>query len=126
MDLGRGHLQLGRPDLAIETYQRALDIMGSDASRSPSMGLAYASAGRRDEALAILQRLQAPPRRTPPWAIASIYHALGDEAHTLDWLEKACEERDRALVWLKVHPRFDTLRAHPRYQALLTEMKFPD
>ena len=126
MDLGRGYLQIGRPDLGIETYQRALAIQGSDPGRSPSVGLAYATAGRRDEARAVLERLLAPPRRTPPWAIASIYHALGEQEQALDWLEKACEERDRAMVWLKVHPRFDSLRGEPRYQALLELMKFPD
>jgi hypothetical protein len=40
----------------------------------------------------------------------------------LDWLERAHVQHDQTLVWIKVHPRLDPLRGHPRYQALLKKM----
>jgi hypothetical protein len=40
-----------------------------------------------------------------------------DEAFAL--LEQAFDERSSALVYLKVEPRFDNLRADPRFAQLL-------
>jgi len=44
---------------------------------------------------------------------------LGQQDEGLECLEKACEERDVWLVWLKAEPRFDSLRSGPRFENLL-------
>ncbi len=36
--------------------------------------------------------------------------------------ERAYDEHDSTLVWLKVHPRFDALRDEARFRALLERM----
>ena len=84
-------------------------------------------AGRTAEARGILGRLieMQSGRYSSPWAIAAIYYALGETDSTLDWLEKAYEQRDRAVTVIGVHPRYDALRSHPRYVALVEKMKFP-
>ena len=43
-------------------------------------------------------------------------------AEVLALLEKAYEHRSPGMVWLKVDPRFDTLRAEARFQRLLHRM----
>jgi hypothetical protein len=48
---------------------------------------------------------------------------LGKQDLALDWLEKAFEERSRALVFLKVEPKVDGLRAKPRFKAILKKMR---
>jgi hypothetical protein len=92
----------------------------------PSVGLANASAaaGRRDEALAVLEELKHRRDRqyVSPWGLASIYARLGESNSAFEWLERAYDEHDSTLVWLKVHPRFDGLRAEPRFVALLRKM----
>jgi hypothetical protein len=57
-----------------------------------------------------------------PWGLASIYARLGEREPSLEWLERAFEEHDSTLVWLKVHPRFDALRAEARFIALVRKM----
>ena len=41
----------------------------------------------------------------------------------LEWLEKAYEDRDVWLVWLKVEPRFDSLRSNTRFHNLLSKLR---
>jgi Tfp pilus assembly protein PilF len=53
------------------------------------------------------------------------YAMAGDRALALDWLEKACDERDPNMVYLGIHPVLDPLRAEPRFQALLRKMGLP-
>jgi hypothetical protein len=40
----------------------------------------------------------------------------------LDWIEKACEEHDVWLVWLKAEPRFDAIRSDARFDRALREL----
>jgi TolB-like protein/DNA-binding winged helix-turn-helix (wHTH) protein/Tfp pilus assembly protein PilF len=48
--------------------------------------------------------------------------ALGRNAEALQWLEKAYERRDECLLYLKVDPEWDPIRAEPRFQALLQKV----
>ena len=50
---------------------------------------------------------------------SQVYLALGDTALALDWLERAAEEHSPLIVYVKVAPQFDRLRAEPRFQGLL-------
>ena len=120
-DLGRAATQLQRFDEAIAEFRIAADLQGIDPDHAPGLGYAYAAAGRRDDALRVIGELEARRAERPisSHAIAAIHLALGDEATALDTLERAYRERDRALVWLKVHPRLDLLRGHPRFAALV-------
>jgi hypothetical protein len=43
------------------------------------------------------------------------YAVTGECGLALDWLERAYVERDGTLVWLKVHPRLDSIRGEPRF-----------
>jgi hypothetical protein len=47
--------------------------------------------------------------------------AEGNPAQPFDWLERAYAERDGPLVWLKVHPRLDSIRDEPRFRDLLAQ-----
>jgi hypothetical protein len=59
-------------------------------------------------------------RYVSPYDVATVYAGLGDREQALAWLERAFEDRSGWLAWwLKVDPKFDTLRADPRFQNLL-------
>jgi len=42
------------------------------------------------------------------------------------WLERAYDEQDPALFWLKVAPIYDPLRSEPRFQALMRKLNFTE
>ncbi len=48
-----------------------------------------------------------------PTRIAELYLSAGEKDRALDWLEKAYEERDSHLVYIKVVSRWDPLRDAP-------------
>src|SRR6185436_12679294 len=67
------------------------------------LGCAYGLAGRRDEALKILDQLFEMRARqyAAPFNIARVYAGLGDNDNAFEWMEKAIEEHDADLVFLK-------------------------
>ena len=85
------------------------------------LGHAYAVAGRRTEAQAILDQLLALGRRqyVPSYSVAAIYTALGRSDEAFTWLARAIEEHDSWLDYLGLDPRLDPLRSDPRFAALL-------
>lgn len=125
-DLARALAYSGRTAEAVEQYERVNRLAGTSMP-DPSAGLAtaLAVAGRTDEARAMLAELsqRRGERYVSPWALASIHAGLGETGEALDWLERAFDEHDSALVWLKVHPRFDSLRGEPRFQSLLARLR---
>ncbi len=56
---------------------------------------------------------------------AVIYLGLDERDEAPKQLDLAYEQRDALLVYLKVEPYVDPLRAEPRFQALVKKMNFP-
>lgn len=125
--LGLALVQKNKYDEAIAELQRAVELSGGGAGQMGSLGYAYAVAGRRAEALGIVEKLKeiSRERYVPPATVAIVFSGLGETDHALMWLEKANEERDPWITGLKVEPRFDSLRADPRFQELMRRVGLP-
>jgi adenylate cyclase len=82
------------------------------------LGYACAKAGQKEQALKLLDELKRHP--TPVvFEIAEIQAGLGMTQEALGNLELAFTQRSEDLGWLKFLPAFDSLRAEPRFRALL-------
>jgi len=57
--------------------------------------------------------------------VALVYAALGDKEQAFAWLDKAFAERSHWLMWLRLDPRWKTLRGDPRFAALVERLKYP-
>ena len=85
----------GKYKEAIEAFQKSLSL-GDNQMALAKLGCAYGLAGRRDEALKILDQLFEMRERqyAAPFNIARVYAGLGDNDNAFEWMEKAVEERD--------------------------------
>jgi len=72
-------------------------------------------------------QMESDPRTTyyNPYDVATAYAILGARDDAFEWLEKAYETRNSALVGIKSHAGFDTLHSDPRYAALLKRIGLP-
>jgi tetratricopeptide (TPR) repeat protein len=118
--LGLALIANGQPDEAITVLEKAL---GPD--RNPMvMGVlvrAYAHAGRRSEALHLVDELKRRQQKSYVAAapFVNAYLGLGDNEQALAWLERAYEEQSNMLQLIKVHPYLDPLRSDPRFVDLV-------
>ena len=122
--LGGAYEELRRYDDAIESYRRAQALLPSELSATSLLAHAYAVSGREREARQILDELHAEAGRryVSRYRLAAIHLGLGERETALDLLEQGHGARDRAMIWLRVAPRFDRLRDEPRFRALLKAM----
>jgi len=110
---------------AIAAFEREMAISGSKDSRTESSFAGfYALIGNKDKTQTILDDLLRRSKRAyvPAYSIASVYIALGEVEQGFEWLDKAYEERDIMLSYIKVGPEFTQRRSDPRYAALLKKM----
>jgi TolB-like protein/Flp pilus assembly protein TadD len=91
------------------------------------MGHAYAVAGRKGEARAMLRQIDELARKQyiQPTIPARVLLGLGEYDRMFDLLERALEEHDLRLLETIQDPRFDVVRSHPRFQALLERIGLP-
>jgi serine/threonine protein kinase/Flp pilus assembly protein TadD len=88
------------------------------------LGCGYAMAGRKKDALNVLDELLRLVRQgnAVSLGVAATYHGLGDKEKTFEWLEKAYEARETELLYLGTDPQWDDLRTEPRCIALSKKM----
>lgn len=119
----------GMNEQAIAAYKKGVAIRGGSEwfFAISGLGYAYAVSGRKTEALDVLQELQhlSDQDYVPADRVAMIYVGLGDKDQAFNWLEKAFQERSFNIVWLKVEPRWDSIRSDPRFIDLLRRMRLP-
>ena len=127
--LGWVYLHGGKQDDAIREFQNALELAGAaDTDIQLDLGFAYAVSGRPDEARRILANLKQLYQQgiVPATSLATLHGALGESNEAFVWLEKAYQERDPQLTYLKAGRRFEPLREDPRFGQLVRRVGLPD
>jgi eukaryotic-like serine/threonine-protein kinase len=123
--LGQVYERKSMYEEALEEIQRARSL-NSLNSILGDLGHAYARSGRRAEAEKVLGELKEISKQSyvSPYFIALIYTGLEENDLAFEWLEKAMEDRSEWMLWLKVHPYFDSLCTDPRFTDLLRRIGF--
>lgn len=127
--LGWIYLHSGKQKEAIREFQHALELSGAeDTDIQLDLGFACAVSGQREEAKRILLKLEQMHQQgiAPSASVAILYGALGETNEAFAWLEKAYEERDPQLTYLKAGRRFEPLRKDPRFGPFLGRVGLSD
>ncbi len=120
----KAYQSLGCWEEALEAAQRASQFSAGNTEATALVGYTYARMGERSEAEKVLEQLQilSAQKFVPPYNVATIYSGLGSLDSAIDCLEKAFDERDVHMVFLKVEPKWDVLRDHARFQTIIREV----
>ena len=104
-----------------------LEQLGDSAAVRGHLGHVYAMAGKIAEAQGILRELQARAgkQQVGAYEIAFIYAALGQKDLAFQWLEKAYEQHDTGMTYLKTDPCLDPLRQDPRFEQMERRVGLP-
>jgi DNA-binding winged helix-turn-helix (wHTH) protein/TolB-like protein len=114
--LGWCYGEKGEFDKAFAEYEKARALDDNEDTLSHLASI-YVKAGKRSQAQKVLDELiqRAKRKYVSPFFIAAVYISLGEKKQGLEWLEKAYEERSELLVFIKVAPNFDGIRAEPEF-----------
>ncbi len=120
--LGRAYLQKSMYNDGTAEIEKELTIYPGHVGALGDLGYAYALAGRKADALKVLDQLNdlSKQKYVPATYRAEVYVGLGAKDKAFEWLEKGYEER--FLPSIKVDPAYDPLRSDPRFQDLLRRM----
>lgn len=122
--LGRTLLEQGSTSEAIAALGQAVSLSHRAPRFLSSLGYGYGITGNKDLARGILAELleRAEHQYIASSDFAFVTVGLGDRDRAIEWLERAFEERDSHLPHLAVDPRLASLRAEPRFLALLKRL----
>jgi tetratricopeptide (TPR) repeat protein len=100
-------------------------VVEAETEASASLGFAYGMAGRRTEAIAILDKLQELSQRRYVSGIyfAIVYAGLKENDRAIEYLNKAFESRHPGLVLIRIEPMFDGLRSDERFKSLVNRFE---
>ena len=110
---------------ALDEYGKAMEL-SEEMSLWPEMfiGITYAKMGKPDKAREVLanQLERSKQQYISSFMFALLHFALGNNDEGFKLLDKAYEERDPTLCWLKIHLLLESIRSDSRYTALLKKM----
>jgi TolB-like protein/DNA-binding winged helix-turn-helix (wHTH) protein/Flp pilus assembly protein TadD len=125
--LGRAYLVQGHYEEAIREVELASMLRNADRVETSDIALmAFARfrAGQHDAAIEsvkdLRRRKEAGEKKIAPYWLALAYAGIDDKEQALDWLEKGFNNRGKGMFFLNSEPLFDSLRGHPRFEAMIT------
>jgi len=123
--LGWAYFLSGRKKEGLSELERAVTASPGNTLWLGQLGEAYALAGDKKKAQAILRDLEKRGETgyVSPYHFAYVYTGLGQADDAIDWLERAVAKRTGPAYSIKGSFLLTPLHAHPRFHALLRELK---
>ena len=106
---------------AVEEHLKSKALSGDISENVEKLKAAYATSGSKGYYREELRQLKDTSTRgyvLPKYFVLTELQ-LGNTEETLKWLEAAYKERTEPLAYLRVDPRFDSLRSDARFEDLL-------
>jgi tetratricopeptide (TPR) repeat protein len=122
------HLTLGKILIAEGKPQQALVEIEKEPlewGKFTGQALAYRALDREHDSNAALAVLISKYGSGAAYQIAQVYAYRRESDKSLDWLERAYEQRDPGLTEINSDPLFKNLHHDARYTGLLKKMRLP-
>jgi serine/threonine-protein kinase len=118
------YLVQGKYDEAIQIFD---EIYQKDAKMGAMLGFSYGMAGRREDALRVLSKLQELQHSEglPAQEVGLVYLGMNDLNNALPLFRDAIQEKYPPTQSIFIDPMYDRLRADPRYPELVRDVKPP-
>ena len=121
MYLGRNFLIQGKPTLALQE----MDKENVEFFKKFGLALAYYAAGNKNRADELLKDFVIAYHHEWPYLVAEIYAFRGEKQIAIEWLERAYQQNDSWLIWIKGDPLLKSIWSEPGYLNLLKKLNLP-
>ena len=112
--------------LALQEFETAARLAEGNNCVKAMMAHAHAVSGDAVSARGILEELGSTSSQCmPSYDIAATYAALGESHRMVEWLNRACRERNMKLFTLAQDPRFDPLRHYSGFKRIVEQVGLP-
>jgi tetratricopeptide (TPR) repeat protein len=103
---------------AINSFEEGISLGGALALTKAFMGHMYAVSGEKAKAWEIVREFQDRSKTAyiPSINFNIVYDGLDEKELAIESLQKAYENRDTLLIFIKVFPLWDRFRHDPRFQ----------
>jgi adenylate cyclase len=109
----------GRKDEALEAVEQESDD-GWKISISP---IVYWELGRKSDSDAALHRLEEQYAEGFAYNVAEMHAYRGELDSAINWLERAYQQHDDGMSWIRIDPFLQNLHSDNRYKALVARIK---
>lgn len=125
--LGEEYRHRGMAQEALAQYEREMTLSGTSPDWVKSMRKAYQTKGWKGYWQKHLDLALENPNREYVSAeeLADDYALLDDKTQAFHYLDKAFDDHEDFLTWIKTEHDFDVLHSDPRYADLLRRMGLP-
>jgi tetratricopeptide (TPR) repeat protein len=120
--LGSAYAEKGMYDQAIETHKKGIAI---EPIYTWGLGVAYANAGRRKEALEVAAEMEQANSAWYILGLAYVYATLGDKDKAIQWVEAAYDQHIQFFPWLGTDPNLTLLYDDPRFREIISRVHLP-
>jgi TolB-like protein/tetratricopeptide (TPR) repeat protein len=111
--LAQGKIGAARSEMELEVADGGRDV-----------GLAIIDYARGNKTQSDLELARAPADSN--YSVAAAYAYRGDADRAMEWLDRAYNEKDVDLAFIKLDPLFEKIKTDSRYKAFLRKMNLPE
>ena len=127
--LGQAYLYKYMYEDAIQEIEEAIKFSGPSPQYLGTLSYAYSLAGRKSDALKVLEELKELEKNRFISSIGFIYSyiGLGDHEKAIQYLQKSYESHDTPSLPSFIKEKiFDDIRSDPRFQEIVRNMNIPE
>ena len=127
LDMAAGHSQKGMYPEVLQDMEKGLALSHRDPVFLSIAAYVYGRLGNVEQATKLVEEMRAASQKSfvDPYYFATAFVGMGKQKEAVEALEEAYKAHDPELVGFNLDPMLAPLHSDPRFQDLVSRMKFP-